>query len=188
MRNLAGYMPVSVQAAVAAAASFGHISTLAARDGQGGLMGWAIAVCTDLACVTAAAEIRKDRKEGRSSVVPWIVLVSFASLSLAANVATAQPTTWGRLLAAVPCASFITATGLLERRAMLSRAAREPQEEEQDQEEPEHAAAIQAARRYLAEKGRPITRDALRAELGVSTTRASEILRAIRPAITIGET
>jgi hypothetical protein len=115
-------------------------------------------------------------------------------LSLAANLAQAQPTAWGRIVAAVPPAAFLVAVSMIERRA-----ARRPSlvaGEDGSVGEPSapgrpsplpaggDEALLAAARRAAAEHqdrhGQPITRDALRARLGVSNQAASELLRQLR--------
>jgi hypothetical protein len=45
------------------------------------------------------------------------VLAGGVLLSLAANLAQAQPTAWGRIVAAVPSAAFLVAVSMIERRA-----------------------------------------------------------------------
>jgi Protein of unknown function (DUF2637) len=187
--------PMALLAAIAAAGSFGHISDLARKNGQHGPMAWAVAVCIDLACVVAAGEIRRDRRAGRSSVAPSIILACGITLSMAANVATSQPGAWSRVLAAVPCAAFVAAVGLLERRASVSRPKRqarvvakpaEPSPEPviaASAESAEVTRALEAARRHHQRTGRPITRDALRSELGVSNGKASQLLQSIRPVL-----
>lgn len=42
---------------------------------------------------------------------------------------------------------------------------------------------MEAARRHRERTGKAITRDVLRTELGISNGRASELLRAVRPAL-----
>jgi Protein of unknown function (DUF2637) len=183
--------PMVLLAAIAAAGSFGHISELARKNGQHGPMAWAVAVCIDLACVTAAGEIRRDRKAGRSSVVPSIVLGCGIALSMAANVATSQPGAWSRILAGAPCAAFVAAVGLLERRAAMSRprrlsrvAAKVPaapvRRPIQLRATTEINQALAAAMRHRERTGKAITRDALRSELGISNGKASQLLREIR--------
>ena len=47
---------------------------------------------------------------------PTLVLSGGVVLSLAANLDQAQPTTWGRITAATPAATFLVAISMLERR------------------------------------------------------------------------
>jgi hypothetical protein len=118
--------PVLVLAAIAAAGSFTHIRDTAAEHGQGGWMAWAIAVCIDLTCVMAARERQRDKRTGRRTARlswPTLVLVGGILLSLAANLAQAEPSVWGWLSAATPAGAFLVAVSMLERRASGSRPA-----------------------------------------------------------------
>jgi uncharacterized protein DUF2637 len=194
-------LPVTVLAAIAGAGSFTHIRDTAAQHGQTGPMSWAVAVCIDLTCVMAARERQRDKQLAtptRRLSWPTIVLAGGVGLSLAANLAQAQPTIWGQVMAAVPPAAFLVAVSMIERRA-----ARRPRPiAGQDGELPAPGrpspaqdggdgaqdggdeALLAAARRAAAEHhhqhGQPITRDALRARLGVSNQAASELLRQLR--------
>jgi hypothetical protein len=83
-------------------------------------MSWAVAVCIDLTCVMAARERRRDKQHGittRRLTWPTIVLAGGVGLSLAANLAQAQPTAWGRVVAAIPSGAFLVAVSMIERRA-----------------------------------------------------------------------
>ncbi|MFC5754718.1 DUF2637 domain-containing protein [Actinomadura rugatobispora] len=119
--------PVLVLAAIAAAGSFTHIRDTAAEHGQGGWMAWAVAVCIDLTCVMAARERQRDKRTGRDTARlswPTLVLVGGILLSLAANLAQAEPSVWGWLSAATPAGAFLVAVSMLERRASGSSASR----------------------------------------------------------------
>jgi len=190
-------LPVTVLAAIAGAGSFAHIRDTAAQHGQTGPMSWAVAVCIDLTCVMAARERRRDKQHGittRRLTWPTVVLVGGVLLSLAANLAQAQPTAWGRVVAAVPPGAFLVAVSMIERRA--ARRARpatgqdggaadvsapgRPSPVQDEEDEALLAAARRAAAEHQDEHGQPITRDALRARLGVSNQAASELLRQLR--------
>ncbi|GLY79720.1 DUF2637 domain-containing protein [Actinoallomurus iriomotensis] len=215
--------PVAVLAGIAGAGSFTHIRDTANEHGQHGPMAWAIAVCIDLTCVMAARERQRDKRTGRTTRrVSWpaLVLTGGVLLSLAANLAQAEPTVWGWLTAATPAGAFLVAVSMLERRSTGRRPASspvvlsspippsfgKPQDERQDESEPETprpgelvpvpdepassvapADSLVAYARRVADEhetrhGRPITRDALRARLGVSNQLASDLLRQIRTA------
>ena len=249
--------PVVVLAGIAAAGSFTHIRDTATEHGQGGWMAWAIAVCIDLTCVMAAAERQRDKSTGRETgrlSWPTVVLVGGILLSLAANLAQADPSVWGWITAGTPAGAFLVAVSMLERRKAGTRAAARTspvpesfghpapapassgssssspwvvwederptvaaavptaQDEPRDRDErdgqisipvpipvpapapaetgvplPDPAPAaplVDFARRVASEHesrhGRPITRDALRARLGVSNQLASDLLRQLR--------
>jgi hypothetical protein len=159
---------------------------------------------------------------------PAVVLAGGVLLSLA-NLAQAQPTAWGRVVAAVPPAAFLVAVSMIERRAARrlrpvasedggagepswrgrpspvrdagdaardggdaardgGDAARDGGDEARDGgdeardggDEALLAAARRAAGEHQDRHGQPITRDALRARLGVSNQAASELLRQLR--------
>lgn len=126
MAAVADTGPVLVLAAIAAAGSFTHIRDTATEHGQGGWMAWAVAVCIDLTCVMAARERQRDKRTERQTARlswPTLVLVGGILLSLAANLAQAEPSVWGWLSAATPAGAFLVAVSMLERRASCSRPA-----------------------------------------------------------------
>jgi hypothetical protein len=204
--------PVVVLAAIAGAGSFTHIRDTATEHGQHGPMAWAVAVCIDLTCVMAARERQRDKRLGSTRRLSWpaFVLAGGILLSLAANLAQAQPTAWGRVTAATPCAAFLVAVSMLERRAARKEPSAGlvpsvpgpdgPLERIPDKDEAQPSvlvpvgsslarpapALVDFARRVAAEHedthGRPITRDTLRARLGVSNQLASDLLHQIRTA------
>jgi hypothetical protein len=198
---VADAMPVTVLAAIAGAGSFTHIRDTAAQHGQTGPMSWAVAVCIDLTCVIAARERQRDQRLGiatRRLSWPAIVLAGGVALSLAANLAQAHPDAWGRITAAVPSVAFLVAVSMIERRAARrpQRAAAVPGQDggasdlvlgpgrpsppQDEEDEALLAAARRAAAEHQDQHGQPITRDALRARLGVSTQAASDLLRQLR--------
>ncbi|MGW2147197.1 DUF2637 domain-containing protein [Nonomuraea bangladeshensis] len=194
--------PVLILAAIAGAGSFTHIRDTASQHGQTGWMSWAVAVCIDLTCVMAARERQRDKKTGRTRpgrlTWPVLVLTGGIVLSLAANLAQADPTVWGWITAATPAAAFLIAVSMLERRATHpepsttpAAPASAPVPEAQDDSQDERGgnlapALVDYARRvaddHHAKHGKPITGDALRAHLGVSNELASDLLRTLRTA------
>ncbi|MEV1168125.1 DUF2637 domain-containing protein [Nonomuraea sp. NPDC049784] len=143
---------------------------------------------------------------------PVLVLVGGIVLSLAANLAQAAPTVWGWITAATPAGAFLLAVSMLERRASHTHPAttKAPEgssspvltpsavpelvpsgEQDQDDRQDNQAdspapALVDYARRvadeHQAKHGKPITRDVLRAHLGVSNQLASDLLRTLRTA------
>src|SRR5690606_14250818 len=121
--------PVVVLAGIAAAGSFTHIRDTATEHGQRGWMAWAIAVCIDLTCVMAAGERQRDKHTGRDTgrmSWPTVVLVGGILLSLAANLAQADPSVWGWITAGTPAGAFLVAVSMLERRKAGPRPAAPP--------------------------------------------------------------
>jgi hypothetical protein len=195
--------PVVVLASIAAAGSFTHIRDTADQHGQHGWMAWAVAVCIDLTCVMAARERQHDRRTGRAvrgASWPTVVLAGGVLLSLAANLAQAERTVWGWLTAGTPAGAFLVAVSMLERRSSAHQPIAElspvhpsfgrPSSElvpVQDDEVVHPATELLTFARRVADEhqtrhGRPITRDVLRARLGVSNQLASDLLRQIRTA------
>nr|WP_062341828.1 DUF2637 domain-containing protein [Herbidospora sakaeratensis] len=190
--------PVLVLALIAGIGSFTHIRDTATEHGQHGWMAWAVAICIDLTCVMAARERQRDKKTGRPrrgwTSWPTLVLIGGIALSLAANLNQAEPTAWGWLTAATPAGAFLIAVSMLERRVGEPR----PEPSPVIRTEPEPSALVPAdphgpspalldyARRiadeHRTQHGKPITRDALRARLGVSSQLASALLRDLRTA------
>ncbi|MGP3934243.1 DUF2637 domain-containing protein [Nonomuraea sp. KM88] len=151
----------------------------------------------------------KRTGKGRRGPVSWPVLVLSGgiALSLAANLAQATPTVWGWITAATPAAAFLIAISMLERRTTQARPEApaassstvltpspdprlvpHPAQDEDDDQDGRDGdlapALVDYARRvaddHHAKHGRPITRDALRAHLGVSNQLASDLLRTLR--------
>ncbi|MDP9865588.1 MULTISPECIES: DUF2637 domain-containing protein [Streptosporangium] len=209
MRRLASWLldsgPVLVLALIAGAGSFSHVRQTAVEHGQTGPMAWAVAVCVDLTCVMAARERQRDKETGRerNGWVSWptSVLVAGIVLSLAANLHQAEASVWGWLTAATPAAAFLVAVSMLERRATGPRPEPSPEpsaapssvpalipatEDDQGDAPGPSPALLDYARRMVdehhAKHGKPITRDLLRARLGVSDQLASDLLRLLRTA------
>ncbi|GLW12016.1 SpdA protein [Microtetraspora sp. NBRC 13810] len=227
--RLADSAPVLILALIAGAGSFTHIRDTATEHGQDGWMAWAVAICVDLTCVMAARERQRDKKNGRErdGWISWptLVLVGGIVLSLAANLAQAEPSTWGWITAATPAGAFLIAVSMLERRASEPRPEPSPalvpaadavpetlpasipepsapallsgltvpgengQNEQNGTENGQNEAgttgalldyARRVADEHHARHGRPITRDTLRARLGVSSQLASDLLRSLR--------
>ncbi|MEV6527725.1 hypothetical protein AB0M43_37975 [Longispora sp. NPDC051575] len=101
---------------VAGAASFTHMHdwTMAnAPTGTGNWFGWANAVVSELIPMAAALEIRRRRRNGQPTGYAMAVMIGFALLSLAAQVAQAKASASGWLLAAVPAIGFLALTKMV---------------------------------------------------------------------------
>ena len=114
--------PVAILAGIAFAGSFGHSTALAERYGQTGWKALATAGCVDLLCVIGAEERQRDKRIGRErrfGFATWPTVVLFFGIiaTLAANVATAKPSTWGFIVAGWPALALLLAVSILERRA-----------------------------------------------------------------------
>jgi hypothetical protein len=92
---------------MAGAAAFTHVHDLTVAHGQPDWIGWANAVAVELMAIYLGLEIRARRRDGRSVGLVGVLLVAFALLSLAAQVAEAEPSVWGWIVAAVPSLAFL---------------------------------------------------------------------------------
>lgn len=92
---------------VAAAASWSHVVALATAHGQHGWLAVADAAVIETLAVSAGLEIRRRRSAGQRAGFVLAVLVGSAVLSLAAQVAEAERSVWGWLMAGVPAAAFL---------------------------------------------------------------------------------
>jgi Protein of unknown function (DUF2637) len=104
---------VGMLALIAGTVSYLHMHLLVELHGQ---PGWVAApLSVDGMIVAASTTLLADsRSGGRGSVMPWL-LVAGSAASLAANVAVAEPTLTGRVIAAWPSFSLIAAYELLMR-------------------------------------------------------------------------
>jgi hypothetical protein len=110
---------------MAGAASFRHVHDLAASHGQPGWFAWSVAISIEAMALAAGLEIRRSRRVGKPVGVPVAALVGGVALSLSAQLAQAEPSPWGWILAAVPAMAFLTVLKFTLRR--LDHLASEPQ-------------------------------------------------------------
>lgn len=93
---------------LAGAASFRHVHDLAADHGQAGWFAWATAVSIEAMSIAAGLEIRRSHATSRSARFPTVALAGGIAVSLAAQVAQAQRSPWGWIVAAMPAVAFLT--------------------------------------------------------------------------------
>lgn len=194
---------------VAAAASFTHVHNVAAQHGQPGWLAWADAVVLELMSIGTGLEIRRRHRAGRPAGFVLAVLVAAVALSLSAQVVEAEPSVVGWLAAALPALGFLacvkivltrTPTGTLPPATPAIGAEIVPEQAAPSNVQDEPAGvqdeapdllgqARAVADAHLAEHGRPITRDRLRAELRTGTNIATTLHRQLkqdtRPGLTV---
>ncbi|HEX6352024.1 DUF2637 domain-containing protein [Actinophytocola sp.] len=124
---------------IGAAAGFTHTHDWAVSHGQTGWLAWATAVVIEGMAVVAGFEIHHDRAAGRSYALPATVLVFGVLVQMTAQVAEAEPSPAGWLVAAMPALGFLAVVKLLMRRTPTGPPA--PAEAELAQEAPEPAPA-----------------------------------------------
>jgi Protein of unknown function (DUF2637) len=104
---------VVLVALVAAVASYEHMRALAEMAGEG-WRSWLLPISVDGLAVAASMTMLVRRRAGQpAGVLPWVALLLGLGASLAANVAAADPTVVGRLVAAWPPVGLLLSYELL---------------------------------------------------------------------------
>ncbi|MFB9234077.1 DUF2637 domain-containing protein [Plantactinospora siamensis] len=91
----------------AGAASFTHVHNVAAAHGQPGWLAWADAIVLELMSIASGLELRRRKRTHTPTRFPAAVLACAVTLSLAAQVVEAEPSTIGWVAAAVPALGFL---------------------------------------------------------------------------------
>ncbi|ATO18116.1 hypothetical protein CO540_27400 [Micromonospora sp. WMMA2032] len=112
--------------AMAGAAAFTHVHDLSVAHGQPNWIGWANAVAVELMTIYLGLELRARRRTGRPVGLVGSLLVAFALLSLAAQVAEAESSVWGWTVAAVPSLAFLALVKVVLSNAPVTPPAVEP--------------------------------------------------------------
>jgi hypothetical protein len=114
--RLASTVSVIVLAGIAAVISYKHMYQLVLQYGETSWTAALLPVSVDGMIVVASMSLLVDSRQGRrSGLLPWVLLVLGSAASLAANVAVAEPSLVGRLIAAWPSCALIGAYELLMR-------------------------------------------------------------------------
>ncbi|MGH3876046.1 MAG: DUF2637 domain-containing protein [Actinophytocola sp.] len=106
----------TVLGGIGAAAGFTHTHDWAANHGQTGWLAWATAVVIEGIAIVAGIEIHHDRAAGRPYRFPMVVLVFGVLVQMTAQVAEAERSPAGWLVAAMPALGFLAVVKLLMRR------------------------------------------------------------------------
>ncbi|HEX3782671.1 MAG TPA: DUF2637 domain-containing protein [Pseudonocardiaceae bacterium] len=129
-------------AGIGASAGFTHTHDWADAHWQHGWLAWADAVVIEGMAIVAGFEVHRDHqagRKGRAALVPQVVLVVSFLIQMTAQVAQAQPTPAGWLLAAMPALGFLTVVKLIMRRIPDTAATEQPATE------PDHPAGQQVS-------------------------------------------
>jgi hypothetical protein len=114
---------VALLALIAGTVSYLHMHLLVELHGQPGWVAALTPLSVDGMIVAASTTLLADsRSGGRGGILPWALLVAGSVASLAANVAVAEPTATGRVIAAWPSFALIAAYELLMRQVRRSAA------------------------------------------------------------------
>jgi hypothetical protein len=93
---------------VAGAAAWSRVVLLAGEHGQGGWHAYAVAAVVETAAVSTGLEVRRRRAAGLPTAAVVAALAAAVGLSLGCQLATAERSPWGWVLAAVPALGFLT--------------------------------------------------------------------------------
>jgi hypothetical protein len=101
---------VVLLACIAAVVSYGHMHMLTVVHGESAWTAALIPLSVDGMIVASSMTLLADSRAGRSGgLLPWMLLAAGSAASLAANVAVAEPTAYGRVIAAWPSFALIGA-------------------------------------------------------------------------------
>ncbi|MER6755462.1 DUF2637 domain-containing protein [Micromonospora echinofusca] len=117
---------------MAGAAAFTHVHDLSVAHGQPHWIGWANAVAVELMAIYLGLELRARRRARRPVGLVAALLVAFALLSLAAQVAEAERSVWGWIVAAVPSLAFLALVKVVLSNAPATPPAPEPDQPQAD--------------------------------------------------------
>jgi len=110
-------------ALIAGTVSYLHMHMLVAEHGQPGWVAALTPLSVDGMIVAASTTLLADSRSGRKGgALPWALLVAGSVASLAANVAVAEPTLIGRVIAAWPSFALTASYELLTRQVRRSAA------------------------------------------------------------------
>ncbi len=109
-------LSVTVLAVIAAIVSYKHMYLLVRRYGETSWTAALLPVSVDGMIVVSSMSLLLDSRHGRrSGLLPWSLLIIGSAASLAANVAVAEPSVVGRLIAGWPSCALIGSYELLMR-------------------------------------------------------------------------
>ncbi len=112
---------VSMLALIAGTVSYLHMHELVALHGQPGWVAALTPLSVDGMIVAASTTLLSDSRSGaRGGVLPWLLLAVGSVASLAANVAVAEPSVTGRVIAAWPSFALIGSYEMLMRQVRWS--------------------------------------------------------------------
>ena len=144
---------VGLLALIAGTVSYLHMHALVVLHGEPGWVAALTPLSVDGMIVAASTTLLAESRAGcRCGVLPWLLLAVGSVTSLAANVAVAEPTPTGRVIAAWPSFALIGSYELLMREVRRA-AARAPRSSVQARRRPEAATAVSALAGPNAETG-----------------------------------
>lgn len=125
---------VALLALIAGTVSYLHMHTLVALHGQPGWVSALTPLSVDGMIVAASTTLLADSRSGRKGgALPWALLIAGSVASLVANVAVADPTLIGRVIAAWPSFALTASYELLTRQVRRSAIKEEPHVDQSQQ-------------------------------------------------------
>ena len=119
---------VALLALIAGTVSYLHMHMLVARHGQPGWVAALTPLSVDGMIVAASTTLLADSRSGRTGgALPWALLVAGSVASLAANVAVAEQSLIGRVIAAWPSFALTASFELLTRQVRRDAAGQDAQ-------------------------------------------------------------
>jgi hypothetical protein len=135
---------VALLALIAGTVSYLHMHMLVVLHGQPGWVAALTPLSVDGMIVAASTTLLADSRSGRQGgVLPWALLVAGSVASLAANVAVAEPSLIGRVIAAWPSFALTASFELLTRQVRRGAAG---QDAHHDRRQPRPARPAPAER------------------------------------------
>jgi hypothetical protein len=114
-------LSVIVLAVIAAIVSYKHMYLLVRRYGETSWTAALLPISVDGMIAASSMSLLLDSRHGRrSGLLPWMLLIIGSAASLAANVAVAEPSAVGRLIAGWPSCALIGSYELLMRQIRYS--------------------------------------------------------------------
>lgn len=156
---------VAFLALIAGTVSYLHMHLLVAVHGQPGWVAALTPLSVDGMIVAASTTLlAESRSGGRGGMLPWALLVIGSMASLGANVAVAEPSLTGRVIAAWPSFALIGSYELLMRQVRRAAAG-----SAQPAEQPAAAASRQAMPSWSATPAALPPQSAVRREIEVKS-------------------
>lgn len=116
MRKVAARLAAAVVALVAGAASYQHIAAVALDAGEPPWVAYSLPLAIDGLIVVGVAALLEDKAAGRHPRrSAWLAVVVGVVATLAANIASAEPTVTARLVAAAAPVAFLISVEVLTR-------------------------------------------------------------------------
>ena len=154
---------VGLLALIAGTVSYLHMHALVVLHGQPGWVAALTPLSVDGMIVAASTTLLAESRAGsRGGVLPWSLLAAGSIASLAANVAVAEPTATGRVIAAWPSFALIGSYELLMRQVRRSAARQHKPGTPGRRRQADAGWARSGARRSKRSAGRELQRQAWR--------------------------